>query len=206
MDGEYRQSLCNADSVAKQENYNGMDNNKYTEGITDQLKLLIKEDVNSGIDRPMAAYLQRAMEAIKRRFQTSNKWSRYNPWSTESTEEITKLWVKYEPEIVDCIEKYLQEFKHKKLTKDIKATAAKAAIRAAMQEAGIKHQFTGQTHRAKVSVLLAKRQVLTFYISYKKLHEQLPHIINSLKIIKQELEYLGSNVSINNKVNHAAWE
>lgn len=183
-----------------------MDDNKYTEGINDHLKILIKEDVNSGIDRPVTSYLQCAMETLKRRFQAMNKWSRYQPWSSESTAEITKLWFRLEPELVAVIEKHLQEFKCKKLTKDIKATAAKAAIKAAMREAGLKYQFTGQTHRAKVSVLLAKRQVLTFYVSYKKLNEQLPQIINSLKLIKQELECLGNNVSINNKVNNAVWE
>ena len=183
-----------------------MDNSKYTEGINDHIKTLIKQDVNSGIDRPVTAYLQCALETLKRRYQAMNKWGRYQPWSSESTAKITKLWGELEPELTACIDKHLHEFKHKKLTKDIKATTAKAAIRAAMQEAGIKHQFVGQTHRAKVSVLLTENKALTFYVSYKNLNEQLPPIIKSLKLIKQELACLGNNISINKVYNIAEWE
>ena len=182
-----------------------MDNSKYTDGIDDHLKALIKQDVNSGIDRPVTTYLQCALETLKRRYQAMNKWG-HQPWSSESTAKTTKLWGELEPKLAASIEKHLYEFKHKKLTKDIRATSAKATIRAAMQEAGLKHQFVGQTHRAKVSVLLTKNKALTFYVSYKKLNEQLPHIIKSLKLIRQELECFGNNISINKVYNIAEWE
>ena len=75
-----------------------------------------------------------------------------------------------------------------------------------MKEAGLKHQFTAQTHRAKVSVLITDNRALTTYISYKKLYEQLPRLIESLKVIMHELESLGSLVSINKAYNTFDWE
>ena len=73
---------------------------------------------------------------------------------------------------------------------------ARAAIKAAMQEAGLKHQFTGQTYRARVSVLITQSRAVTIYISYKRMHEQLPRIVESLKLICQEIDCLGKDVFI----------
>jgi hypothetical protein len=78
---------------------------------------------------------------------------------------------------------------------------ARAAIKAAMQEAGLKHQFTGQTYRARVSVLITQNRAITIYISYKKMHEQLPRIIESLKLICQEIDCLGKDVIVNKAYN-----
>ena len=82
------------------------------------------------------------------------------------------------------------------MTKDIKSSSAKAVIAAAMKEAGLKYRYTGQTHRAKVSVLITKDRCLTVYIAYSRLNDQLPGIIQSLKNIKQELDALGGGITI----------
>lgn len=169
----------------------------YTEGILKDLRELIRFDVNAGMDRNPAEYMDRALENMKRRYQQTHKMSRYQAWSIRDRKELMDIWGAIQSDILTGVEKYMQECRHKKLTKDIKAATARAAIKAAMQEAGIKHHFVGQTHRAKVSVLITHNRSLTFYISYKKLHEQLPHIMESLKLIRQELENLGNNVSIN---------
>lgn len=178
-----------------------MDKNAYKEKIIEDLKASIRYDINSGIDRPCSEYLDRALENLKGRYQAAHKRSRYHTWTIGSGREVVEIWMKIQPEILSAIEKYLQEFRHKKLTKEIKATTAKAAIKAAMQEAGLKHHFTGQTHRAKVSVLITHNRALTIYISYKNMNEQIPRAIESLKLIRQELEGLGNNISINKVYN-----
>lgn len=50
---------------------------------------------------------------------------------------------------------------------------------------------------------IVHRKHVTIYIPYKKMHEQLPRIMESLKLIRQELECLGNNVSINKIYNMA---
>ena len=178
-----------------------MDKNAYKEKIIEDLKASIRYDVNSGIDRPCSEYLDRALENLKGRYQAAHKRSRYHTWTIGSGREVVEIWMKIQPEILSAIEKYLQECKHKKLTKEIKMATARAAIKAAMQEAGLKHQFTGQTYRAKVSVLITHNRALTIYISYKKMHEQLPRVIESLKLICQEIDCLGKDVFINKAYN-----
>lgn len=50
---------------------------------------------------------------------------------------------------------------------------------------------------------IVHRKHVTIHIPYKKMHEQLPRIMESLKLIRQELECLGNNVSINKIYNMA---
>ena len=182
-----------------------MDNEKYIEGISGSLKGMIKADVNHGNERSQMEYLDWAHDNLKRRYQIVNKWSRFKAWTLEDRKDVTRVWMEIKPEIMKAIEEFLHDFRHKKLTKEIKATTAKAAIKAAMQEAGLRHRFSGQTHRAKISVLLTHNRALTFYISYKKLHEQLPLAVESLKRIRQELDSLGGDVSINKALNTGEW-
>ena len=178
-----------------------METSIYTEGVLKELKESIKYDVNSGIDKSITEYMDSALEHLKRQFELVNKRSRYQVWTIQNRQELLSLWMTIQPEVLSGIERLVQDIKRKKMTKEIKAMSAKAVIKDAMQEAGLKHHFTGQTHRAKVSVLLPPSRALTIYISYKKMNEQLPRIIESLKIIRQELESLGGNVSINKAFN-----
>lgn len=197
MDGEVRQNLRNADWIVVNL-LNSMDINKvYTEGIINNLKGIIKDDISFGRERSQVEYLDKALEDLKLRYKIVNKWDKYRPWTSEFTKDLANTWTQIKPEILAAIEKFLMDYKHKKMTKDIKVATARAAISAAMKEAGLKHKFDGQTHRAKVTVLITNNRGLLFYIPYKKLYEQLPRAIESLKVIRNEIESLGSQVTIN---------
>ena len=173
----------------------------YTEGILKDLKELIRSDVNAGMDRNPGEYMDRALENMKRSYQMANKMSRYQAWSIRNRKDLMDIWAAIQSDILTGVEKYMKDCKHKKLTKEIRMATARAAIKAAMQEAGLKHQFTGQTYRARVSVLITQNRAITIYISYKKMHEQLPRIIESLKLICQEIDCLGKDVIINKAYN-----
>ena len=178
MDGKDWQNVCYADSL-----------------IAD-LKTVIKNDINSGVERTSAMYLDVAMDTLKTRYQMYHRRSRFAPWSKDGLEDITRLWMGMKPDIVAAIERFQEEFRRKKIAKDIQATAAKSIIDLAMKEADLKYRFEGQTHRAKVNILLTHNKVLTVYISYKKVNEQLPSIVESIKVIRRELEQLGTNATI----------
>ena len=177
------------------------ENNLYIEGILKDLRESIRFDVNVGTDRNPAEYMDRALENLKRRYQMAHKMSRYQAWPINNRKELIYTWNSIQSDILTGIEKYMKECKQRKLTKEIKMATARAAIKAAMQEAGLKHQFTGQTYRAKVSVLIPHDRSLTMYISYKNMHEQLPRIMESLKLICKEIESLGKDVTINKAYN-----
>lgn len=177
----------------------------YVLRIISTLKDVLKNEVSSGTDKGEAYYLSMCLDLLKRLYQMDRKWSRFHAWSYESTEEVSHIWNTIQPELAEFIEGHLKQLRSKKITKDIKASSAKAVIDAALKEAGLKYRYTGQTHRAKLSVLITKDRCLTVYIAYSKLNEQLPRIIQSLKVIKGELEVLGSSITINKAQGSWTW-
>ena len=177
----------------------------YVLRIISTLKDVLKNEVSSGTDKGEAYYLSMCLDLLKRLYQMDRKWSRFHAWSYESTEEVSHIWDKIQPELAEFIEGHLKQLRSKKMTKDIKASSAKAVIDAALKEAGLKYRYTGQTHRAKLSVLITKDRCLTLYIAYSKLNDQLPRIIQSLKVIKGELEVLGSSITINKAQGSWTW-
>ena len=177
----------------------------YVLRIISTIKDVLKNEVSSGTDKGEAHYLSMCLDLLKRLYQMGRKWSRFHAWSYESTEEVSHIWNTIQPELAEFIEGHLKQLRSKKMTKDIKASSAKAVIDAAMKEAGLKYRYTGQTHRAKLSVLITKDRCLTLYIAYSKLNDQLPRIIQSLKVIKGELEVLGSSITINKAQGSWTW-
>ena len=177
----------------------------YTVRLINSIKDVIKNEVSSGNDKGEAHYLSLCLDLLKRFYQMDRNWSRFHAWSYESTEEVAHIWNTIQPELSEFIQDYLKQLRHKKMTKDIKSSSAKAVIAAAMKDAGLKYRYTGQTHRAKLSVLITKDRCLTVYIAYSKLNEQLPRIINSLKVIKGELDAIGSSLTINKAQGSWTW-
>lgn len=177
----------------------------YTVRLINSIKDVIKNEVSSGNDKGEAHYLSLCLDLLKRFYQMDRKWSRFHAWSYESTEEVAHIWNTIQPELSEFIQDYLKQLRHKKMTKDIKSSSAKAVIAAAMKDAGLKYSYSGQTHRAKLSVLITKDRCLTVYIAYSKLNEQLPRIINSLKVIKGELDAIGSSITINKAQGSWTW-
>ena len=177
----------------------------YVLRIISTIKDVLKNEVSSGTDKGEAYYLSMCLDLLKRLYQMDRKWSRFHAWSYESTEEVSHIWNTIQPELAEFIEGHLKQLRSKKMTKDIKASFAKAVIDAALKEAGLKYRYTGQTHRAKLSVLITKDRCLTLYIAYSKLNDQLPRIIQSLKVIKGELEVLGSSITINKAQGSWTW-
>lgn len=177
----------------------------YTVRLINSIKDVIKNEVSSGNDKGEAHYLSLCVDLLKRFYQMDRNWSRFHAWSYESTEEVVHIWNTIQPELAEFIQDYLKQLRHKKMTKDIKSSSAKAVIAAAMKDAGLKYRYTGQTHRAKLSVLITKDRCLTVYLAYSKLNDQLPHVIQSLKNIKHELDTLGNAFTISKAPGAGAW-
>lgn len=177
---------------------------EYKDKVIEDLKDLIKAEVTAGTDRTEANYMDKGLELLKRRYQNSRKWSRFQAWSLESREEVAFIWDTIQPDVLAAIEEYLRKFRHRKLTKEINAASAQAIIKAAMKEAGLKHQFTAQTYRAKVSVRITENRCLTFYVPYSKLMERFPQIMESIKRIHSDIQTLG-NISINKIYRNDTW-
>ena len=103
----------------------------YVLRIISTLKDVLKNEVSSGTDKSEAYYLSMCLDLLKRRYQMDRKWSRFHAWSYESTEEVSHIWNTIQPELAEFIEGHLKQLRSKKMTKDIKASSAKAVIDAA---------------------------------------------------------------------------
>lgn len=183
-----------------------MDNKRYTEGILDEIKTIIRGDISAGAEKPEMEYIDRCLEKLKRRYQSVNKWSRHRAWSFSDRLEIAAIWTEFMPQAAGEIEKYTKKCKSRKLTKEINSASAKMVVKAAMSEAGLKHRFEGQAYRAKIMVLLTPTRYICTYIPYKKLLKDLPAAIESIKMIKEGLEKLGNQTTINKTYDSYQWE
>ena len=183
-----------------------MDKELYLKPVNDRLKEVIKNDVQHGTERTHVKYLDIALATMKDTYKAVNKRKSFQVWSMDNTKEITKLWLEIQPDVIQAIDKHLKQIKHRQMTKDIMATTAKAAIRVAMREAELKFHFVAQAYRARISVQITSSTALTFYVAYKNVSKQLPQIIESLKVIRQNAECLGTKISLDKIYNHTGWE
>ena len=166
--------------------------------IISKLSAIVKEDIrsdiNMGIEKTSEKYLQTVNRELYMRVTYSGRRSLLHRMTDK---DIKALWEDIKPELTEMIDNYIQACKKRKMTKDIKATAAQAVIKEAMEEAGLKFNFQGQAYRAKLFCPICKNRSLIFYITYSKLYEQLPEVIKSLKLIKEGMKGLGENVTVN---------
>ena len=207
MDGEIRTNMCNGIGIIMKSSKNNCnpEYQGYVLRIISTIKDVLKSDVSSGTDKSEAHYLSICLNLFKRIYEMDRKCKRFHVWSQESLKEVILIWNIIQPELAEFIQNHLKNLRTKKMTKEIKSSSAKAVIDDAMKEAGLKYRYTGQTHRAKLSVLITKDRCLTVYIAYSKLNEQLPRIINSLKVIKGELDAIGSSLTINKAQGSWTW-
>lgn len=189
MDGEIRKNMCNAVGLAME-----MERQKYLESILQSLKSIIKTDVDSGLEKSVSHYLDRALTQLKQEYKNGKSWSRFNVWPSENVKDVVQIWESIKPEVLEGINGYLKQYRSQKMTREIRATSAQAVIAEAMKDAGLKHKFIAQVHRAKVLVLIGGNSCITFHVLYSRLMQDLPRIIDSLKIINEQVENIGSKV------------
>lgn len=189
MDGEIRKNMCNAVGLAME-----MERQKYLESILQSLKSIIKTDVDSGLEKSVSHYLDRALTQLKQEYKSGKSWSRFSVWPSENVKDVVQIWESIKPEVLEGINGYLKQYRSQKMTREIRATSAQAVIAEAMKDAGLKHKFIAQVHRAKVLVLIGGNSCITFHVLYSRLMQDLPRIIDSLKIINEQVENIGSKV------------
>ena len=189
MDGEIRKNMCNAVGLAME-----MERQKYLESILQSLKSIIKTDVDSGLEKSVSHYLDRALTQLKQEYKNGKSWSRFSVWPSENVKDVVQIWESTKPEVLEGINGYLKQYRSQKMTREIRATSAQAVIAEAMKDAGLKHKFIAQVHRAKVLVLIGGNSCITFHVLYSRLMQDLPRIIDSLKIINEQVENIGSKV------------
>lgn len=176
-----------------------------TASIKAEVKGSIKYMVSAGMDVSEADQLSRAYSSFQRKFTAKLNGRRFSARRVEYQKEMDRLWLEIKPDIASTIADCLRKSRVRKMTKEIRAAAAKGAITSAMEEAGLTYQVEYQTYRAKVSVLVSEKSKITFYINYKKMTEEIPQAISAAGEIIRQVSLLGKGASLSKAFRYESW-
>ena len=109
------------------------------------------------------------------------------------------------PELEKAISGAIHRYMKRKMVTEINAVSGEALVDAAMTEADLTYRYTAQMYRAKIEVKLNDKNALTFYISYKKIGEELPKAVSAAKSLIEILNSFGPNTSIRKTYGFGDW-
>ena len=176
-----------------------MEKAEYLKLVKKHLDERIRENVKSGTEVSERKYLDNALAYTKMLYKDdpdrrTSKQRHF--WSSGELHGITQMWESMRPELEKHIQEALMKYRSRRMVAEINALSAEALIDAAMKEAGLKHLFEAQTYRAKVRVKITDKNKIIIYLNYKKIHEQLPKAIESLKVLVSTLESMNYGTTI----------
>ena len=99
----------------------------------------------------------------------------------------------------------IQRYKIRKMVTEINAISGEALVNAVMTEAGLTYRYTAQMYRAKIEIRLNDKNVLVFYISYKKIGEELPKAVSAAKSLIEVLDSFGPGTTIRKNYAFETW-
>lgn len=168
----------------------------YIETVNKLIRNDIKTDMKNNINKTERHYLSECLEYLNR---LHNGWDPSSRWfygGRGKNDDAYALWVDAKQELSDMIVSTIKENKAKEMQMNINAVTAKALISIEMKKAGLEYIFTAQQFRAKIEVKISSKSKLTFFVSYKKLQDELSSLVESARIIKENMTKLGGNATI----------
>ena len=190
MDGRKRSCMCNANII------NMKDRKYYIETVNKLIRNDIKTDMKNNTNKTERHYLSECLEYLNR---LHNGWDPSSGWfygGRGKNDDAYALWVDAKQELTDTITSAIKACKAKQMQMNINAVTAKVIISNKMKAAGLEFIFTAQQYRAKLEVKISPKSKLTFFVSYKKVFDELDNLIESAKSIKENMDKLGGNATI----------
>lgn len=201
MDGKVRKNMRNADRIR-------MEIREYQEKIQKYLEQEIKDDLKAGKDTSESIWMERALQHLKHLYSGVPGWwsgSRTFVWKDKDIRTVTGIWQKVNPQVQTLIPEIIRKYKTKMMVTEINALTAQALISSAMEEAGLHYYFIPQTHRAKVLVRINDRNKMVFYVSYKRIREELPGRVAAAKSMVSLMNSLGKGASVQKLMAYENW-
>jgi hypothetical protein len=184
-----------------------MDNEiNYLQEIQKHIFKLIKDDSDYGREHSETIYIDKGFEILCSMAEGWRPWMGKFIGRHANESRTNAIWKEIEPELATSITAKIKEVKAKRIKMEINAVTAKALTSCAMKDAGLEYQFIAQKYRAKIGVRVGTKSKLVFYISYKKLAESLPAVIESATLLKECFGKLGKNVTIGKTGDWESWE
>lgn len=175
---------------------NMKDRKYYIETVNKLIRNDIKTDMKNNIKETEKHYMSLCLEYLNK---LHNGWDPSSRWfygRNNRNDEAYALWVDAKQELSDMIVSTIKGNKAKEMQMNINAVTAKALISIEMKKAGLEYIFTAQQFRAKLEVKISPKSKLTFFVSYKKLQDELSSLVESARIIKENMTKLGGNATI----------
>lgn len=180
---------------------------QYIAKIQQLIRPEMRENIKCGFEKSEIQYLERCRKLFySMKSGTPTALARFFGNGKKEEQQTHELWKELEPEVNLMISGTLRSIKAQQMKSAINAVTAKSLIMCGMADAGLQFSFTAQRYRAKIEVKLSDTSKLVFYVNYKKAIEVLPTVIESAKIIKENIGKLGSGAVINKICGWESWE
>ena len=180
---------------------------QYIAKIQQLIRPEMRENIKCGFEKSEIEYLERCRKLFIS-MQTGKPTALVRFFGNGKKEELQtlELWNELKPEVSRMLSGTLRSIKAQQMKSAINAVTAKSLIMCGMADAGLQFAFTAQRYRAKIEVKMSDTSKLVFYVNYKKAIEVLPTVIESAKIIKENIGKLGSGALINRICGWENWE
>ena len=162
------------------------DRKYYIETVNKLIRNDIKTDMKNNIKETEKHYMSLCLEYLNK---LHNGWDPSSRWfygRNNRNDEAYALWVDAKQELTDTITSAIKACKAKQMQMNINGVTAKVIISNKMKAAGLEFIFTAQQYRAKLEVKISPKSKLTFFVSYKKVFDELDNLIESAKSHKGE--------------------
>lgn len=178
---------------------------EYFENTKKFLEEIIRSDVKRETVRPESSYMDMGIRHIKKIYVEQNGRRGSFVWKPHELKELNDLWMRMKPDLEKAVSEAIHRYRKRKMVTEINAISGEAIVKAAMTDAGLTYRYTAQMYRAKVEVRLNDKNALTFYISYKKIGEELPKAVSAAKSLIEILNSFGPNTSIRKTYGFGDW-
>lgn len=173
-----------------------MTETEYFSDTKKYLEEIIRNNVKNESVLTESAYMDMGIRHLKRIYIGERGRRGTFVWRPQELKELNDIWTSIRPDLEKAISDALHRYMKRKMVTEINAISGEALVKAAMAEAGLSYIYTAQMYRAKIEVKISARNALTFYLSYKKIGEELPKAISAAKSMSEIMETLGSGAFV----------
>ena len=159
---------------------------EYRERIRDTHRFVVEDCLRSSLNR---------IEAMFRAERKQHK----QKLPEQDRKDLDVLLGYFRPKLKDEISRIQTEYMRQRMVSNINATTAQQLLPQAFAKEGLRALVEGQTHRAKVEILVAPTMKLKFYVRYRDLNSKkdiVDNVVRAVLDLKDAVTRLGSSVMV----------
>ena len=157
----------------------------------------LKMSVGRQLNELIMYFLQRGMRLSERHLeQRALEMMREKCRYALTTAEADELIQKVLPEIKASISKKIVSLSKREKLSAMNFVVAKSLLKAKFDELGYTYQLEQQLYRVKVYVRLNERRMVTFFMRYRTLEQDIEQLEQALRSMKQVIDFMGNDMRL----------